>query len=311
MQPLQRDYNSLPECDLLDNYILLRLKKGLYSHILVTGLPGTGKSSFGVRMGERLSAKIGNQIQFKASDIVDSLLKLLERIKAVKVPGEIIMIEEVSVLFPSRRSMAGDNVAIGRILDTCRKKQVILISNAPLFPSIDSHIRAMSHVLVETVKVNKTQKVVISKSWRLQVNPHTAKCYRHRFRRNGRDVSFIVSKKPSSGVWEQYEQGKDEFLDILYKKLHAQAQKKQDKEYKDAGIVSKRREVSRGLTAKELKVYELVNNKGLMQKEVAKIMGVHPSRITRIMSSVQKKTNIFPAKSTKMTSSTVIEPVTT
>lgn len=225
--------NSLiNECDVIDNFILKRLKRGLSTHILVTGLGGSGKSSFSVRTAERLSKRIKNGIDFKHTDIVDSFLKLLKRITEVKTIGEIIVIEEVSVLFPSRRSMTSDNVAIGRVLDTIRKKRVILLSNAPLFPSVDSHMRSMANVLVECKRVIKTEKLVKSKAWWLQTDPHTAKTYRHRFNRGRYDIMYHYSKQPDSLIWDAYEKDKDKFINLVYLKLKQKAEHNEKKENK-------------------------------------------------------------------------------
>lgn len=229
------DYSKYPESDLIIEHIHKRLKKGLYTHVPVTGLPGTGKSSTCQRLAELFYEKLGGNRRLKQEDIVDSLLKFMRRLKKVKKPGTVIIIEEISVLFPSRRAMAKDNVAIGRVLDTCRKKQVILFSNAPIWTSIDSHIRAMSHILIETQKIVKKAEVVVYKSWRLQTAPHTGKTYRHRFTRNGRDISLFYTKKPSPEIWDEYEKGKDEFMDNLYEELEADAKKKQDKRDKLIG----------------------------------------------------------------------------
>jgi hypothetical protein len=289
------NYSLYPESDVLDNHIIQRLQKGLYTHMLVTGLPGTGKSSFGCRRAEVLFEKIHGYKGFTSDDIVDSLLGLLERIQKIKKPGEIILIEEVSVLFPSRRSMTSDNVAIGRVLDTCRKRQVILISNAPLFPSIDSHMRAMSHILVETLRVNRTQKVVIAKTWRLQTNPFSGKTYRHRFQRNGREVALVYSKEANRDIWNQYESKKDAFLVTLYARLKSKAIKSEEKANKEAGVKPKMAVVP-NVTKKELDAYTACKVNGMTQHEYAKQMGVTQASISFLIKSFMEKSNFSMEK---------------
>jgi len=136
-----KDYSQIPESDLIVNYITERYKKGLGTNILTTGLSGTGKSSCDLRLAELISMKLHGENRITEKNIVDSLLGLLEVLNNNKGDGTIIIIEEVSVLFPSRRAMAKENVSVNRVLDTIRKRKMILISNAPLYPSIDSHIR--------------------------------------------------------------------------------------------------------------------------------------------------------------------------
>lgn len=287
----KKDYSQLPESDCIINYISDRFKKGLYTMILVTGLPGTGKSSVCLRLAELASLKLHGENTITSDTVVDSLLGILKKLRTLRGPGEFIDVEEISVLFPSRRSMASENVAVGRILDTCRKRQVILFSNAPIFTSIDSHVRSMAHILIETQKILKGQEIVISKAWKLQTNPHTGKTYRHRFTRNGRDISLFITKKPNAEVWEQYEKKKDQFLDNLYDKLEKQTQKKEDKSNKELGITPKRT-IVKALTPNEMKVYALKVSKKLKVPGIAKEMGLTENRIYAILKNIKRKTKL-------------------
>lgn len=280
IQKKKIDYKNLPECDLIDDYVLSRLRQGLHTHILVTGLQGRGKSDFGIRMGERLSARINNGIEFGPEDIIDDLLKLLDRIRKIKAPGEIIMIEEVSVLFPSRRHMAEANLIIGRVLDTIRKKQVILISNAPLYNSIDSHMRALAEVLVECQRVIKSANLVRAKAWKLQTNPQTGKTYKHRFRRSGKLVVFHYAKKSNPLIRNKYEHLKDAFIDGLYNKMYLKLEAKIKKEN---GLIEKKK-----LTEKQEIVYNLMKE-GLNQKEIAEKLKTTPPNISEIKKFIIKK----------------------
>jgi len=293
MKKKEADFSNVPESDCIVNYIVDRYRKGLYTLVLVTGLPGTGKSSTCMRLSELIAEKLHGKSELKKEDLVDSLLGLLKRIRMIKKPGEIIDIEELSVLFPARRSMAAENVAIGRILDTCRKKQVILLSNAPIFNSIDSHIRAMAHVLIETQKIYKKQGVVISKSWKLQTNPHSGKTYRHRFTRGGRDIALFITRKPNAKVWEEYEKQKDTFLDTLYSHLEKQTEKKQEKVNKELGIHPKRIiKKEHPLNPRYITIFGLAKNKGMKYKDIAKMEGCSIPRIAQIIKIVEKNTNL-------------------
>lgn len=287
------NFSEIPESDVIINHINQRYKKGLYSLILVTGLPGTGKSSFSLRVAELVSERIHSENRITEKNVVDSFLDFLKILKDIKEPGVIIDIEEVSVLFPTRRAMAIDNVNLGKVLDTCRKKRVIIIANAPIFKSIESHMRTMSSILVETMGINKSAEVVIAKTWRLQTNPHSGKTYRHTFQRKGRDISKIYTKKPRESTWENYENKKDEFITDLYVDLEHSTQKKKDKKDKELG--KKNINNIKRFTQKELDVHQMVNVRGLTQTETAKFMGVTPSRIGHIIKNILKKGNI-PSK---------------
>lgn len=281
---------NLPECDLIDNFILKRLNQGLSTHILVTGLGGKGKSSFSVRTAERLTKRIKNGIEFTHKDIVDSFLKLLERITRIKKPGEIIVVEEISVLFPARRAMAEDNVAIGRVLDTLRKRRVILISNAPLYPSIESHMRAMADILVECKKVIKSEELVKLKAWKLNTSPHSGKTYRHRFKRKKKDVLFHYSKKPNNEIWMAYEKEKDKFLIEIYQKMKRKTEKKMEKE---------NRELKGGLSEKDKRnrlIWHKYNVEKKPLRQIAIEEGLSEPSISQILKKINETGDFFLEK---------------
>jgi len=286
------DYKQFPESEAVVKHIHVRHRKGLYTLALIYGLPGTGKSSVCIRLGQLISQEIHGKDTITEDSIIDSLLELIKFVRKAK-PGDVGIIEEVSVLFPSRRSMAHDNVAIARVLDTCRKKQVILFANAPILDSIDKHIRCLAHIAIETLRIVKKQGVVVCKALRLQTNPASGKTYFHRFSRAGREVHRIYTARPDGDIWAKYESKKDKFLNDLYDKLKARAELKDAKELKELGIVSKVVQV-RPLTPRELEVQQLVRVKGLKQVEAARELGIAPSRITRILKNINRKCGIIP-----------------
>lgn len=282
------DYSKIPEADVVVDYVRQRYERGLYSLVLVTGLPGSGKSSTCVRLGQIIEKDLFGEIRLTEDCIVDSLLSFLTILKRVTVPGKVIIIEELSVLFPSRRAMSGDNVAIARVLDTCRKKGVILLSNAPLLPSIDGHIRALANILIETLKINRTEQVVVSKAFRLQTNPRNSKTYLHRFNRDGKEVHRIITHRPIGNIWELYEANKDKFIDELYTDLHMKAQGKKEKDRAQYANPT-------GLTTlqltKILPILERNKTQGIRSKQIdiAKELKLEPRTLCVAIASMRKK----------------------
>jgi len=285
----ERDYSKMEEAEVVVDYICTRYQRGLYSLILTAGLPGTGKSSIDMRMSELVSGRLAGKNIITADNVIDSLLGLVAFVeKANPKEVNIAIVEEISVLFPSRRAMSSDNVSIGKILDTCRKKRIILFCNAPIWPSIDSHIRVLGNLYIETLRINKEQQVVISKVLRLQANPSNGKVYWHWLRRKGRKVHRIFTKKPNSRTWEEYEAKKDKFMKELYEELKFKAMKKKEALLKEMGK-SAATELVRPLTPMELKVYDMVIRNKMMQKEVAKELGCSSPNITQIMKNIKSK----------------------
>jgi len=282
------DYKNEKECDVIISYINARFKKGLGTNIFVIGLSGSGKSSTSVRVGQKIQESRPEE-DLKLF-IVDSLLELLEAIKKSK-KGDIIVVEEVSVLFPSRRAMAGDNVSIAKIFDTIRKKKLLIISNAPLWKSIDSHMKSMGHILILSIKVLLSEKVVVSKFYKLQTNPLSSKTYTHIMTRNGRDVPLLFTREPSKEVWDKYESDKDKFIDDLYEKERAKQIKKLEKENKALGLNTQPPKV-KDLTTQELLVHKLYNIDKLKQQEIADKIGVCQQRVAKILQNIVKKNQI-------------------
>ena len=222
--------------------------------------------------------------------IVDNLIDFIKEVKDAKERGKIIVVEEVSVLFPSKRAMSKDNVSIGKILETCRIKGVILICNAPLWPSIDSHMRALGHLLIECLYINKTQEVVVYKPLIIQTSPSLGKPYYHKMQRGGRDVHRAYTRMPNLETWNKYEDQKDKFLEETYTELIEEAEAKKKKKQKERDKTAPRT-IVQSLTPRELEVYTLLRQ-NIKQVTIAKELGISEPRITGIVKNIREKTEI-------------------
>lgn len=289
------DILKQPEADLIVNCIVDRYRKGLYSLVLTTGLPGTGKSSLDFRIAELVTLKFQNK--GVVNKVIDSLFDLAKlAMEAREDEVNIGIIEEVSVLFPSRRAMSGDNVDLAKLLDTCRKKKIILLANAPLWPTIDSHMRAMGTLYIETLRVYKKIGIVISKFFRLQTNPKSGKTYQHTMLRNGAEVKRMYTRKPNTEVWKAYEIKKDLFMQKLYVKIQARATKREEKEAKELGILKPlTNESLRHATQKEIEAYHNVVSQGKTMSQYASEIGVSKQTISARIKSFKEKTNVVDA----------------
>ena len=284
-QKKESKFSNIPEADVVVNHTRTRFRKGLNTNIFVIGLSGSGKSSTSHRICELIiQQRLNENLRMVC---VDSLIGLLDAVRQSK-PGDCIITEEVSVLFPSRRAMAKDNLAIAKIFDTIRKKMLCIISNAPLWNSIDSLMKAQGHILIQTIGIKKQQGVVISKFWRLQTNPASGKCYKHTMTRRGKEIPLMITKKPNQDLWDAYEKKKDDFMDDLYAKLKHEQVKKKEKEDKDMGKLKP--EISK-LSKRELEVHQLRKD-GKKNVEIAKELGISSPRVTEIINNLTKKTQI-------------------
>jgi len=283
------DLLKYPEADLVIKYVIDRKKKGLYSVIFVSGLPGTGKTSTCFRLGELIYTEYDGENKMKATNIIDSFLDLTEFvIKADPNKLNIAVIEEVSVLFPSRRAMSGGNVDLGHLLDTCRKKQIILLANAPIWPSIDSHMRALGNVYIQTKKIYKMSAIVYSKMFILQTDPRTGKTYTHSFKRSGRDVRKMYTRMPNLEEWDKYEGKKDSFMENLYRRLKMREKTRIGKEMKLYGDSVKKVQVE-PLTDLQLGIYDDFYRQKLSNGEIAKKRRCSSSNITQHLRVIRNK----------------------
>jgi hypothetical protein len=297
------DVLKQPEADLVIGNVKDRWHKGLYSLTMITGLPGSGKTSTCFRCGELTALQFPNKkVNTYTIENLSDLARCAMEAKEDEI--NIGIVEEVSTLFPSRRAMAGTNVDLAKILDTCRKKRLILFANAPLWPSIDSHMRSMGTLYIETLKIYKQVGIVISKFFRLQTNPATGKTYTHTMLRGGRDVKRMYTKMPNLEAWKEYEIKKDKFMNNLYERILKREQKKLEKENKELGIQGPRVPV-RPLLQNELRVYQLKVGEGKTLREIGLAMGLSGSRCGDIYRNALKKLNLSSTHNIKNAANTI------
>jgi len=208
-----------PESVVIIKYILNRIRKGLGVNALIVGPPGIGKSYVCLRIAERIYQELHDEKIDTDKHVVYDLPSAFKFVRNVTRPGEPLVIEEVSVIASSRRSMALENVSLNYLLDTVRKKQVILLMNAPHIKAIDKHIQRMSHLLIECLRINKKFMFSTVKAFSLTNSQDTGKVYKHRFGNMGRDIHRCYYYPPSDYICEQYEKTKNVFMERLYDSL--------------------------------------------------------------------------------------------
>ena len=277
------------EADLMLRFLIYRFKKGFSSLILVVGARGTGKSSTCYRLSEMYNETL-NPIREKMKlqereygKLVDSHLGLIEFVKNAQM-GDDCVLEEISVLYPSRRSMSNDSVGVSQVFDIIRKKRLVIYANTPMALSSDKNIRSSANAMVQTYKILKGEQSVLSRFWKLQPNFLSGKIYMHGFKKKGKKVDFMYTKMPNKDSWLEYERRKDNFIDETYAKLLRKAEMKNEKELKELGYGKLQR---KPLTDKQRRVMELlVDNNGI---EVAKILGIDQTSVSKTKVLAEKK----------------------
>lgn len=291
---MKLDFDKTPESDLIVNYVADRYRKGRYTLITVIGEPGGGKSNTCFRLAQLASIKIHGKDLITKDCMIDSNLKMA---KFALNPSDsrIAVIEEMTVLFPSRRSMSGANLDASQILDTCRKKKLILFSNAPVFKSIDLAVRGHVKIVVEALGMSKKRGIVMYKMLKVKTNPMTGKPYFRRFSRDGLDVHRGFARFVSKELFEAYEEDKDKFMQKRYEMAVLRAKKTEEKIQKDLGI-GKKVTFKKPLTLLEAEIHQKVNINGERQVDVAKDKGVGRSNINQILKRVNRKLQFIDEK---------------
>lgn len=284
------EWDKLEEGKTVVSFIKRRWERGQLVLVKLLGLSGMGKSYASIRLGELLAKQIhGDNYKIERRNIIKNLLDLIRFIKNVKHIGEIMVIEEMSVLFPSRRAMSGINVDANAIIDTVRKKGIIMLCNYPLNKTVDSHIEAMCCLQIVTMQLNKALGICIAYPLRLQTNPAIPKTYFHKLLDNeGNEIDYVFFKMPSQELIKPYEQEKDKLMDELYETLERKEILRKERVEKELGKINRTGGL-KDLTKRELEVYNyiLIQNKTLT--EVANLTGITPQSVFGTLKRVKEK----------------------
>ena len=121
-------------------YRAIRGKKNFM--MLLTGMPGSGKSYAGMSFCKRLSDRLGTR--FDGWNICFSVESLINRLEEIK-PGTPILFDEAGASFSSRRSMSQQNIAFSTIIQTFRFLHIPLVWTFPNWNQIDINARRLAH----------------------------------------------------------------------------------------------------------------------------------------------------------------------
>lgn len=274
------------ESTLLINWMTNRIRRGLGANMLIIGSPGSAKSYNCLRMAELMYIHHFKEPLDNVDFMVDNVADVFRLVRNVKRPGEPLIIEEMSVLAGSRRSMSRSNVAIMQLLDIVRKKQIILMMNAPTIQSIDKHTIRMSHMLLESLRLNKSRGFAVLKPLLLQLGSQ-GKTYMHYPVQNERQIQRVVLHKPSEHLCNLYETKKEKFQDGIYRAHEMQAIADQRKKNKEIGNNPKMA-LFQELTETQKKYWKDYNELGTYQK-VADKYGIRTSSVGQVIVRIRKK----------------------
>jgi len=286
--------NIIPgkEGELIIKFILRVYAIGKFPLIKVIGHPGTGKSGACIRIAELLNKRIHKEEKFDPKYIVDSLEKLLKVVMESKSEDRrVIIIEEMSTLFNNRRFMQSENITANSLFDTMRKKKMIVIGNYPISKTVDSHIEKAFNCEIEVLRLDKANKQYFCKAKKLQTNPGSGKTYTHLFTDDkGYDVHYFCFKWCDVKTFEEYDEGKDKFMNDLYESMLLKNRKKQlefaklkqEVEVGESGILPP-------LTAKQTKVLEALHQGKTTTQIAAEGIVKHGVEVSQCVHAMRRK----------------------
>jgi len=255
-----------PEAECLLNYCEERQRKRLGTILLFTGGSGSGKSYAGTRFCELWYKKKFNEDFPADKSICENLEQAIIIVKNFKREGEAILIEELSVLAGVRDSLSTANKLWNKFLDTVRIKMAIIVANCPHISFIDKHFQMMCNCWVNCEGVDFENNIVKAHPLWLQTSPHKSEPYKHCFlNKEGWQIDYIIFRKPSKNLLDQYDTLKERSVNELYDELALKMINDRVNQLKKMG--------AKVLAPRELQAYELYL-KGYNSKDGAKEMGL-------------------------------------
>ena len=256
--------------NLLAEYIKKRISRNKNAMIAIIGSTGSGKSYSALKLAEYLDPSFNtNRIVFSVNDFIN-----LVRSKLPK--GSVIVFEEAGVAIHNRKWYSTVNLALNYVAQTFRKDNLIVIFTTPNLSFIDSQVRTLFHIILETAGIDSDKKFCKLKTKIISVDRIHGKSYEPflRIKTDEGIVRCVYANVylPSKKLIKEYELKKNEFTNTLYKRLN------------ESIGDNKRVEV---LTERQQEIYIL--SKYLKQSEIAKKLNIHPVTVHQTLKQVKKK----------------------
>jgi len=198
------------------DYVRTRLLKLNKNYIaFVTGPTGSGKSLASLRIGELADHEFNiNHVVFSSQEF----LKLLNKPGELK-PGNIVVYDEAGVGMSNREWHQKENIAMGKVGQTFRHRNIGLIMTVPTTDFVDIQLRILAHSLFITDYIDYPNKTCFLKHYKIQYNPRTGDTYKKKpkFRSNGEIVIIpkIGLRLPKKKLLNAYLKKKDGFTSQL------------------------------------------------------------------------------------------------
>ena len=189
------------------------------SIILITGQTGSGKSWYSLSLANILDKTFSNNLR-----VYFSLEKLLEAVVKGEIgAGQACILEEMGVSAGSREFMTKSNRSYGKLFQTVRSHNTVLILNLPNISSLDSSLRKLCHYHGVMRGIDRKNKVSYSAFTKIEHDEYSGKCYRKYPLFKIDNAKYKLTKfglpQPPQDILGFYEDMKKNFQDELYKSI--------------------------------------------------------------------------------------------
>jgi len=275
--------------------IVLCFKKENQLLVLISGKMGSGKSYVSLRLlelfyksldqyGKTFDFEIESKIEVEDWMICRSAEQFAEAMLRAK-PGTLLILEEASALYSSRRSASTENVSVLAILETARKRKIGLIFNFPLSKGLDIGIKRLASHTIEMKKIYKGKGFSVGEVRRIDYNQKIDKIYfkAPKVRENGKIRKVYKSwfaYPENTDLIKRYEDLKDDFIENHFLKQIRKLKNKRLKEEAESFI--EKTPLQNGMEKKRKLIKEL-RDEGLTMQQIGDKVGLSKQRIWKIL----------------------------
>lgn len=211
---------------------LLHNRNRMFSCVIV-GKPGRGKSWLSIAMAEMLDRTKGSGPRLKQEHITFGEKEFSEVIRKKHKPGTFIIVDDAGISLYSREALKKEVIALSKIFQTVRYKNLGIILTLPSWAMLDKNIRRLTDAYIEVLDPDLVSEESVYKFQWVEASPLGDVIYRKypketkmiesmndiKYKNVYRKVEFRLPKA-SYILLERYEQRKEDYMGKLYTQFY-------------------------------------------------------------------------------------------